>query len=112
MPSAAGVIVYDGQGEALTSRIEAAQAVLLASDNLSTLQNDTTLMPSAGSWKPSPPQQVIDTPVPEPMAVSSSSDDYDVQFKDQVRQVPSKKRLPLDPDAEDGLISESGRFSC
>ena len=38
LPSAAGVIVYDGQGEALAPRTEAAQAVVLASDNSTTLR--------------------------------------------------------------------------
>ena len=87
LASASGLIVYDGQGEAMAPHTFAAQAVLLESDNPSTLQKDTTEVqtPSAGSLEPAPPLQDMDTPMPEPMAVSTPSDGYPVQFKDQTR---------------------------
>ena len=96
---ATGAIVYDGQGEVLEPFTLEAQAVLLASDNPTTMQIVTTDVqtPSAGWLEPSPPQQVIDTPMPAPMAVFTPSDGYNVQFKDQTRSASPERRGQLDP---------------
>ena len=65
LASAAGVIVYDGQGEALAPQTLAAPAVLLASDNSSKIQNNSTKAkaPSAGLLEPSPPQSPWQCPL-------------------------------------------------
>ena len=98
-PSAAGVIVYDGLGEALATRSVAAHAVLLASDNPTTLQRVSRegQKPSAGLLEPSPQQQGIGSPLQKPTAVSTPSDGYVVQFKDQARSVAPERPAQRDP---------------
>ena len=88
-PSTASRIFRDERGEALGPRTVVPPAVLLKSDNSTTLQNNSTRVqaPSAASSKPSLSRQVIETPMPEPMVVSSPSNGYPVFFMDQARTV-------------------------
>jgi hypothetical protein len=83
------MIDYDEPGESVIPSTVVAQAVLLESDNRTTLQRDTTKVQrsSAASLKPPPPQNA-----------SAQGPGGDVlQFKDQVRSVPPERRVQLEP---------------